>query len=384
MPSQLKDRLKKASRAAAEPLWTGPNGEGPNGGVTQSMIGSWLVCRERFRVRYVLGLQPPDEFNHRICYGSGWHICEEHLAAKQDWEAPLKAYYAGLCKEYPMQQDQIQHWWQVTKAQFPVYVAYWKKHSYKVKVTSLLREQAFDVPYTLPSGRVVRLRGKWDGVELVNEPRKPAGIFLFESKTKGDVDEDLLRRQLKFDLQTMWYLIALKVQREDYGSTLTEHFQGAPILGVRYNVIRRPLSGGKGSIRKHQPTKSNPAGESDAEFYTRLQGIIAEEPGYWFMRWTSEVSPQDVERFKVQFLNPCLEQLCSWYDWVAGEEKEINPEPFSAEYVQGSLGWHFRLPYGVYSPLLDGRPSDLDAYLDEGSLGSLKRADRLFKELSDG
>jgi hypothetical protein len=39
------------------------------------------------------------------------------------------------------------------------------------------------------------------------------------------------------------------------------------------------------------------------------------------------------------------------------------------------------MPYGVYSPLLDGGSTDLDEHLLTGSEVGLRRVDKLFKEL---
>lgn len=166
MPAtSFRDRVKKTK--PFEPLWKGPCADGPNGGITQSMLNDFLVCPERFRVKYVLGLQPADDFNHRIEYGSMWHVCEEALAGGKPWKAPLREYCKKLCRRYPLRQQDIIHWMRVCEVQFPIYVEYWSKYPEARRVTHLLQEQAFDVPYKLPSGRIVRLRGKWDGVDLL-------------------------------------------------------------------------------------------------------------------------------------------------------------------------------------------------------------------------
>jgi len=75
-------------------------------------------------------------------------------------------------------------------------------------------------------------------------------------------------------------------------------------------VCRRPLSGGKGTIKQHQPTKSNPAGETSEEFYERLAGVIREDQPYYFMRWTVDVTKNDVARFEMECLQPILQELC--------------------------------------------------------------------------
>lgn len=166
----LVNKLKKSVKAKPVrrgPLWTGPSGEGPMGGVTQGLIGRWLCCRERFRLMAIEGLKPEPEFSPRLHYGQMWHTCEESHAIGQDYKEPLKTYCKLLIKEFPTQSNQIEHWYRVCLVQFPIYVKWWDKHRDVKNRTPLLQETAFDVPYTLPSGRVVRLRGKWDAVDLI-------------------------------------------------------------------------------------------------------------------------------------------------------------------------------------------------------------------------
>ena len=222
------------------PVWEGPSGDGPNGGISYSTLSRFLCCRERFRLLVVEGLRPAPAFNHKIEYGQMWHVCEQGLAeAKgtlidgQTYQPFLRLnlYASILCKKYRMQQEQIDHWYNVCKTQFPLYVDYWSEHPDVTERTPLLQEQVFDVPYQLPSGRTVRLRGKWDSVDLIGKglcekckeskagPRvmcplcyggKGQGIYLQENKTKGDIREGQLKRQLSFDLQSLFYIIALQ------------------------------------------------------------------------------------------------------------------------------------------------------------------------------
>jgi hypothetical protein len=229
------------------------------------------------------------------------------------------------------------------------------------------------VPYELPSGRTARLRGKWDSVDLVNK-----GIWLQENKTKGSIDVGMMQRNLAFDLQTGLYLVALDNFSFDDDALIPPGSEIAVIRGVRYNVIRRPLAGGKGSIRQGK-------NESIEQFYARLAEIIEgatgpefgmlPEESYFFMRWKVEVSAEDISRFKQRFLNPVLEQLCDWYVDIMD-----SPDPFRESLV-GRHSTHFQMPYGVYSPLLDGRPTEVDEYLATGSMAGLQRAEKLFTEL---
>ena len=365
--SKLGTKLKSAGveikPKSHEQLWKGPEVDG----VTQSMLSSFLVCRERFRVKTILGLRSADGFNSRMEYGQMWHILEEcHAHGKRDGAAELKEYCKGLCKRYPLQQEDVLKWYNVCLTQFPIYVEFWAKNKDVVDRTPVFQEEVFDVPYELPSGRVVRLRGKFDAVDAIGKG-KAVGIYLQENKTKGDIDELKLQRQLQFDLQTMLYLVALdEIQSE---RQLTQAKKNPPIRGVRYNVIRRPLSGGRGSIRKHQATK-NKAEETDEEYYARLGAIMEEESAYFFMRWKVEISQSDVARFCKMCLNPLLESLCQWYDWI-----KDNPDPFAPN------PHHFTTPFGLYHALAEGGSTDVDEYILEGNEVGLQRADRLFGEL---
>src|SRR5437868_9833284 len=318
--------LKKTNaKKPTQPIWKGPEVDG----VTFSLLSRFLCCRERFRLLVVEGLQPADAFNHRIHYGQMWHICEEALAG---WQAPpshastaiiaegaidvaLLHYCRELCRQYQTQQQQVEHWYNVCRVQFPLYIDYWSKHSDVASRQPLLQEKVFNVPYQLPSGRTVRLRGKLDSVDLIGKG-KSTGVYLQENKTKGDIREAQLKRQLRFDLQTMLYVVALQESIDN--ATADNHLfpDHGPCKGVRYNVIRRPLSGGKGSIVRHKPTKNCPNGESKEAFYGRLRDIIAAEPESYFMRWKVEVTPQDIKEFRRKCLDPILEQLCDWWRYI--------------------------------------------------------------------
>lgn len=386
-----------------EPLWKGPEDDGPQGGVTFSLLSRFLVCRERFRLKVVEGLEADHGFNHRIEYGNMWHACEEALATtrKDDphllagyerlpWERALTECAKGLCRRYRTSQEQVEKWYNVCKVQFPEYVKFWEGRRDVRGKETLFAERVFNVPYRLPSGRTVRLRGKFDLVDLVTEGGK-ASLWLQEDKTKGDIDEQQLRRQLTFDLQTMLYLVALyNFDWSDDPVQRTRVTKPFPIKGVRYNVVRRPLSGGKGTIVKHKPTKSNPQGETDAEYYERLREIIRGDPGFFFMRWNTVVSRADVEFFCRCTLDPVLEQLCDWWDWMcyqpnAGGPYVLRPlDLYRPRKVSDGDYWlspHWRHPFGVWNVLDEGGSSDVDEFLASGSEAGLRRAETLFPEL---
>jgi hypothetical protein len=349
-------------------LWRGPEVDG----ITFSLLSRFLVCRERFRLLVMQGLKPIPSFNHRLEFGSMWHVCEEvHANTKGDkWQTMLKLYAQALCREYPEAQEQVDHWYTICRVTFPHYVEYWKRAGLPA-MRPLLQEHKFSVPLRLPSGRKVRLRGKFDSVWSTGAG-KGARVFLQENKTKGEINESQITQQLSFDLQTMIYMVALELVRKDPRFDVGWD----PIGGVVYNVVKRPLSGGKNSIRQYEPSKQRPRGETKEEFYVRVSKLIANSPGDFFMRWTVTITRADIDKFLRECLLPVLEQLCDWWQAMAECDGE---DFFSPPTPHGMVHW--RYPYGVWNPLNEGGMTELDAYLTTGSTVGLHQIKDLYPEL---
>lgn len=382
MPLILDEPIRHVKKRSS-PLWQGPESDDPQGGVTFSLLSRFISCRDRFRVMFMDGLRANDDFNHKIEYGNMWHACEEGLAKAPDdwtiWQWELLECVKKLSKRYPLRREEVDKWYQVCLKQFPIYCSFWENHPDVTSRTPLVQEKVFSIPYKLPSGRMVRLKGKWDSVDLIEDAGSPA-IFLQENKSKGDIKPLQLQRQLSFDLQTMIYLIALIEYRRDdsneefYGILEEAGAIGVPTAGVRYNVIRRPLSGGKGNIVQHKPTAKNPAGESKEAYYARLQEYIIAEPETYFMRWKVSILPSEIKEFKEKCLDPILEQLCIWYDLQCGKAVAIGP-------WQAMAMMHWRHPFGIYNPIDEGGSTDVDEYLRTGSTVGLTQIDNIFPEL---
>lgn len=371
-----------ASKGPREPLWKGPEKDG----ITFSLLSRFLVCRERFRLYVVEGLRPVAKWNAPIGFGDMWHVCEETFAqysggqgpaGRVTWVEALREFATDLCRLYPTQQQEVDHWYNVVKVTFPQYVEFWSKNQDVKDRTPVFQEQKFRVRYKLPSGRLVYLRGKWDAVDIIGKGRD-ARVWLQENKTKGNPNPNKIRRQLRFDLQTMLYVIALSVSADDCDDSMVivdKDWKRIPLGGVRYNVVRRPLSGGKGSIRQWKPSKRNPSGETKYEFFKRLEVEIKEAPETYFMRWKTPLLPQDLRDFRERCLDPILEQLCDWWDGIQCSFGE------PMRNINWSAIGHWQHPYGVFNPLLEDMDGDLDDYLETGSQAGLERADSIFPEL---
>lgn len=418
-------QLKISSKAITggkrtEPLWRGPCVDG----VTQSLIGNYLVCPERFRIKTIEGWKTRDSFRHQLEYGNMWHICEEshaqfdHNEKSLAWQRLLCSYAEELCKRYPFQRKEVSKWYEVCKLQFPLYVKFWQNNDEVKARTPLYQEKEFKVPYKLPSGRTVIMRGKWDSLDLLSGNTK--GLWHQENKTKTEVDQAQLTKQLSFDLQTMFYGVSL-VEGIKQGYAPISLCKGHPFRGVRYNVIRRPLSGGKGSIKQGEKTLGskcpsckgvgnrqvrgvleNPCSkcrgkgrigakpaESDEAFYNRVAQYIKNAPKEYFFRWSVEITPKDLQVFQEQCLIPVLENLCDdfeWWSWCfAQKSRNVFDNELRLDRIRfpGHCHRHYRYPYGIFNPLCDGRTTELDEYLANGNTATLEQCKNLFPELKE-
>jgi hypothetical protein len=384
----LADDYPLSSIPPKEPLWGGPEVDG----ITFSLFSKFLCCRERFRLLVVEGLKEKQGFNLRLEYGNMIHVCEEATAAKKPWEPALLAYAQQIAKKYGNSESAtIDKWYKVCCAQYPVYLSHWKKEPDVVKRQPLFQEKPFDIRYTLPSGRVVRLRGKFDAIDLIAKK-----LYVQENKARGEINADQMLSELPLDLQTMgFYMTAAEIE---FGKSYS-------IGGVRYNIIRRPLSGGKYSIKQLEGRgKDKKGAETEEQFFARLQkDCIAADPTHFFYRWKIEVVPdQDIRGFQVRCLNPLLEQLWDWWTWIKCDPfnpwrqrtigELLNACPVldniqrkfvtssDTSYLQPNC-IHWLHPSGVYNPTMEGRASAYDEYILTKSDRGLLRTDNLFPEL---
>ena len=357
-----------------DPLWKGPLQDG----VTSSLLRRFLTCRERFRVHVIDGLEATSSFHAPKDYGTMWHSCEEAVSAETAdtssvsslWESNLQKQVERLSNLYPFSREEVAHWGDICYALFPRYVNYWKVYGQKVERTPLLQEGIFDVKYLLPSGRTVLLRGKWDAVDLIGPHlegsiRWPRGVWVQENKTKSTISIQRIAQQLTFDLQTMFYLTTWDLWRAEArrNPEIALHYKkwgvpDAPALGVCYNVVRRPA---------HKTTESMIA---KLELDCRNG-----RAGEWFSRWKVSVTQDDIESFCKQTLNPVLENLLDWWDQKTSQREQDVPLSYKTP-----TSW--RQPY-FYNPLAEGRSSEVDRYLSDGTRSGLRPVTNLFSELSD-
>ena len=318
-------------------------------GITQTLLGKFIVCRERFRLHAVEGLQRvPESFAevHKMEFGSLLHAGFEEWFDSYDQKKAVKAirlYAAELTGRFKSETKDVATWVRYAIRMFNLYARQWSRQDSAREF--IATEQTFRVNYRLPSGREVVLRGKYDGIFKDRDK-----IWLLEHKVKGWIDEDSLQQSLGQNLQAMLYLSTLATEGE--------------VGGILYDVVRRPLAS-KDRIRQTQR-------ESRDEFEDRLFGLIESKPKDYFMRFRVPVTNADVASFERTTLDPLLEQLCDWFDWI--EEHE----PF-----ESGNKLHYMRPFGIFDGMDFGSRGDYYDFITTGAQAGLKRVDNLFPELGE-
>jgi hypothetical protein len=344
-----------------EPVW-----DLDRDGITYSSLSRFLVCPERFRMSMVegwseTGLSAPLEF------GTAFHLCLEYMAAGHTLrEIPtlLSGYVpqrAAASKLTPEQIQELETLVGMVVAVHAGYVSYWQKSDQSKQYVA--QEEKFEIPYRLPSGRTIKLRGRWD--EAFRDLEQ-GGLWLQENKTKGQIDETGLQAMLSQDLQSMFYCVALACK-----------FGESP-QGILYNVIRRP------QLRQKK-------GESLGQFQDRVQEDVSSRPSWYYMRWQTSLEPGDLAYWCSRSLHPILERLVTWWE----DLKQHPFDPWGANTVEWQVPWtgetiqvprldnHFQRPFGVYDSLSQGQRGDFFEFLTRGSLYGLTRRGEPFPELSE-
>jgi len=369
------------------PAWKGPEVDG----ITNSLLQLFLQCRERFRLLTIEGLQELRTYNKAIEFGSCFHEAEEAYregqmngkgsSLKNGMDA-ITRYSAKLRKWNPSDAKEITEWESILSELFPLYSIFEQEEAKKRNY--FIQEATFKIPYKLPDGRTIYLRGKIDSGFWTEPPAfrqeaeeaPPKYIYLQENKCKGKIDQQSLPETLFGNLQTGIYLTAIDIINRAHPSKRHKFFadrkharqwpKDAKIAGTLYNVIRRPFAdffapkqGVKESYNDflkrsfHGGKTPKGAPQKDNGKYP-----IAKNPDWWFMQWKIPMKygtthkemvddmPWDyrannLTEFQTRILNPILTQLCDWYDWVAPKTTQCiyckKPTEFEIHPIHRSL-----------------------------------------------
>jgi hypothetical protein len=313
----------------ANSLWQGPYQDG----LTQSMISYWLRgCPHRFYLKYVLGLSEPMDFNHKIEFGSMFHILLEHYPDRDAGEDELENYCTKLCATYPTSIDHVKMNQRMAELHFNEYCEHWRQDG----LCSISSEEVFDMVFQDHESRPVRIRGKLD--DVVQETSAPAGedLWLMEHKTKGDIHEDI-GDMVAYNLQSNVYFNIVSML---YPKT----------QGVIYNLIGRPL-GNKHAPRARKQEKQRDFLKRVFFDYSGSSKVypVAECREDWFLRYRIHMTEEHRERLYSQMIAPILTQICNWWD----DLNYFNPFNSKLHYLRplGLLDTYFN-PKGEYYDLI--------------------------------
>jgi hypothetical protein len=190
-----------------------------------------------------------------------------------------------LAKEYGQKADKdfydkLEYNAALLEAVLPGYFKYWEKEDFnKIKWVEAEKEFQFMLPLEPENG--VAIKGKRDAMyEMANS------YYLFETKTKAQIDENTIQELLAFDFQTDLYSLAVE---KDYGKYPA---------GCRYNIIRRPGN-------KLGKTETLPA------FIKRVSQEVLSRPEYYFIRYKIDISKKKMELFQRELVQIVKE----FQDW---------------------------------------------------------------------
>lgn len=267
-------------------------------GVTQGLLNQFKQCREAARLS-LKGITPMGQ-SPSVVFGTIAHSALQTVYGRDIplHRAPSIKHVTQILgvtetiwnKENPRADREALNALEFTmilaESVMPFYFQYWRDDFSKVKW--LGTEMQFNQPYPITrrdgTKLVIPIRGKIDGV--FSDPQ----LKLFETKTKGHIDDGTIADILPHELQVNMYLWAIR-----------RIFKKKP-GGVRYNLIRRPQL----RIRKV---------ETVAEFARRCAADVRARPDFYFIRLDMAITPQDLDKFEGEF-DDMLHDFIEW--WYGG------------------------------------------------------------------
>jgi len=263
-------------------------------GVTQSILGNFVQCRElAFKTLNEWekpGVSRPMEWGnifHRLDQLWCEEIRRQQLLKRKNIKintgkifTDYEAEYRKVALKSGTDMAIVEEDFAMAEPVWDHYTYYWEREEYKRKWLGL--ESTFDVQFA-----GYRLRGQRDGVFEIH---KKASLWLKETKTKGKISVDSILAALGFDFQNLFYITASEVET------------GRKIKGVLYNIVRRPgLKRGKDSL---------------TEYCNRIFDHIEADPEHYFKRFEITYSKEVVEDFQQ---NELPAKLHEFYMWLNGK-----------------------------------------------------------------
>lgn len=314
-------------------------------GISSSLAGQFLSCREQFRLTVVEGWRSqyvPLSFS----FGTCMHWCLEH--AYKSKNPPTAKACKLLVSEYervwkkerpnaPTRQLEVQELaYGLAEAMLPAYFVRWagdfngheypKRHNTARPKKWVGLETQFKIPYVFPDGKQTWIRGTRDA--MFRTPKD--NLRIFDTKCYSVINEEDMQATLPFNLQQMLYLWATWKEVKEFP------------VGTTMNIIRRP-----GHRRKSD--------ESLSSFLKRVAKEVS-DPKKWdhyFLRVEMDVAPDEIRNWQQTFLDPLMCEIRMW--WEGKSPHFMNPNALITKYgrcgmfdmiVSGNTSNYFRRQAG--------------------------------------
>jgi len=299
---------------STKPKWQGPNKDG----LTQSLINKWLSLDPYLMYFYlILGKEEYRDMEDNLMWGDTAHVGLEHLLeipetvdqmSDEQWEDLDEKYLRYMAENYPLSGPTFKH-------SIPRMLRLYDD-SYKRKLGRIKTEVPFKVPYTTESGTNITLKGKIDGLELMEgdnpycllddlPPGMTSGKYTIEHKFKGRVDDANQRAELYVDLQINIYNYVAGTTRVIYD-----------IIRIPDTQYAKPPYGRDTSHRGY--VKRLYTGTKWGDF------PIEKNQHLWIYQYDIRLDRADIRNYLREFLDPVAEQITRWYDHVTQPEFDIN------------------------------------------------------------
>lgn len=236
-------------------------------GVSQTMLGLWLECREKSRLNTLMGLTP------KGCSKPLTHGTISHAAVEEYNKGLQNKTIRKLDDAYNLVKSWVEIGYTSWKAENPnadSYALEFAEESAAILFVLLPRYFKFwwsvdasvswekvEERFRVSIGAAADIVGQYDGVFRPRGALKE--LWLMETKNKAQF-ADRMMEFLPLDSQLGIYLTAL------------HHSTQEDPTGVRYNLIRRP-----GERRK--------VNESLTSFVSRIESNVAKDPAHYFVRY---------------------------------------------------------------------------------------------------
>ena len=243
-------------------------------GITQSLISSFLQCRQKFV--YAINRMSSPKKAERTLFGNIVHFALSILYKQKNFSIAMLSQaitdYRALnqIELSALDKKKVERDFAVAEVVMTAYLSFYCKDWTEMKD----REPEKEVEVTLHnedgSGHAIcKCRCKIDG----RYRDKSKAKWLLETKTKGRISEESLVKRLAFDPQNLFYLMCDRLDT------------GEEAAGVLYNIIRNP------QIKQKQD-------ETMQQFCERLRADIKLRPEFYFIRFEIPYTSTDKKRFE--------------------------------------------------------------------------------------